>query len=394
LVIKGGQIHTITQGIIENGIILIQGDQILDIGADLPIPKDAEVLEFSGCFIMPGLISPVSLLGISSGTPSIQMPGAMAGMVNNAHYLAEYGIDPDNSLYRLVLEHGFTTIAFSPRSSGIGGLGAVVRFDGKTLNDIVLKDKAFLKVSVAVGTDFWNTMKHSLDEAKRKLEAQKKKEKKEKQKVTENKKDKKKKKDKVAKAEQPEKEKEEPPSEATKVFMEVMEGKIPILAECSQPAAIAHLMKLLTSYPKVKVVIRGGTETYKAGNLLKNKNIPVILEPAFEAKPHWARGYTTDYGNSILKWQSLGIKLAFQVPDNPENYIHLFDSLNILHLFGIKKTILLKGITLHPAEILGIDELVGSLEKGKKADMIIFANDPIENIPVIKKVILGGKFVQ
>ncbi len=51
-----------------------------------------------------------------------------------------------------------------------------------------------------------------------------------------------------------------------------------------------------------------------------------------------------------------------------------------------KKDVLFKGVTLIPAQLLGIDSLVGSLEKGKKADLIVLKNDPFDNVPVIEKV--------
>ena len=70
------------------------------------------------------------------------------------------------------------------------------------------------------------------------------------------------------------------------------------------------------------------------------------------------------------------------------------DHLNELYRAGVKKDVLFQGVTLIPAQLLGIDSSVGSLEKGKKADLIVLKNDPLENIPVIEKIILGGKFVQ
>ena len=82
--------------------------------------------------------------------------------------------------------------------------------------------------------------------------------------------------------------------------------------------------------------------------------------------------------------------MAFQPPGGIQEQIHLFDYLNKLALYGVDKEVLLKGVTIVPAEILGIEKVVGSLEKGKRADLIVFQNDPLENIPVIEKVLSGG----
>jgi imidazolonepropionase-like amidohydrolase len=101
-----------------------------------------------------------------------------------------------------------------------------------------------------------------------------------------------------------------------------------------------------------------------------------------------------DRTNYVLKCQGLGLKMAFQPPGGIQEQIHLFDYLNKLALYGVKKDVLLKGVTIIPAEILGMEKIVGSLERGKRADLIVFQNDPLENIPVIERVLSGGKWVK
>jgi imidazolonepropionase-like amidohydrolase len=86
--------------------------------------------------------------------------------------------------------------------------------------------------------------------------------------------------------------------------------------------------------------------------------------------------------------------MAFQPPGGIQEQIHLFDYLNRLALYGVKKDVLLKGVTLVPAEILGMEKVIGSLEKGKRADLIVFQSDPLEHIPVIQEVLSGGKRVK
>jgi hypothetical protein len=286
----------------------------------------------------------------------------------------------------MALMNGFTSIAVSPLPAGIAGLGTVIKPGEKALKDILIKDKAFLKINVSVNTPFWNMLKRALEEAQKKIEEEKKKREEEKQKSE---KDKKKDENKENQAERKE---EERISESTKIFMEVIEGKLPLLAECSTPDALSHLMALISGYAKVRVIVRGGPNIYKAGSLLKEKNISIILDPIIaSAQVMYERVERTNF---VLKCQGLGLKIAFQAPGGIEDQIHLFDYLNKLFLYGVKEDVLLKGVTMVPAEILGIDKLVGSLEKGKTADLIVFREDPLKNVPVIEKIMSGGKFVQ
>ncbi len=388
LVIKAGTIHTIANGIIENGIILVRGDRISEIGTEIEVPPDAETFDFSDNFIMPGVVSPDSNLGIPQPSMDELLEAARSGPTvhNLAYYPVLYSIYPEHPDYNLALMNGFTSIAVSPLPAGIAGLGAVIRPGKETLKDILVKDKAFLKINVSINTPFWSMMKGALEEAQKKIEEERKKKEEEKQKSE---KDKKKDKDKERQEESKE---EERISESTKIFIEVVEGKLPLLAECSTPDALSHLMALVSGYPKVRVIVRGGPNVYKAGSLLKEKNISIILDPIIgSAQVMYERVERTNF---VLKCQGLGLKIAFQAPGGIEDHIHLFDYLNKLLLYGVKEDVLLKGVTLVPAEMLGIDKLVGSLEKGKKADLIVFRNDPLKNVPVVEKVMSGGKFVQ
>jgi hypothetical protein len=389
LAIKAGKIQTIKNGIIENGVIIIRKDRIEGIGSEIEIPADAEVFDFSDKFIMPGIVSPDSNLGMPQPSLEELMEAARSGPTihNLAYYPVLYSIYPEHPDYLMALKNGFTSIAVSPLTAGIAGLGAVIKPEGEALKDILIKDKAFLKINVYVSTPFWDAMKKALDEAQKKVEEEKKK--KEEEKKEKSKKDKEKDKDKEKQEEEKE---EERISESTKIFMEVVEGKLPILAECSTPDAISHFLALISGYPKVKVTVRGGPDVYKAGSLLKEKNISVILDPVIGSVGRF-RG-RVERTNFVLKCQGLGLKLAFQAPGGIEDQIHLFDYLNKLSLYGVKEDVLLKGVTIVPAEILGIDKLVGSLEKGKRADLIVFKDDPLKNVPAIEKVMLGGRFVQ
>jgi hypothetical protein len=381
LVIKGGKIHTITDGIIENGVIIIRDGIIEDIGKDVKVPPDAQVLDHSGSFIMPGVVSPHSYLGIPPPSAAEQRAAMRSGpaIANLGNYPVLYSIYPEDPVYLMALKNGLTTLAISPRPAGIAGLGAVIQPGGEKLKDILVKEKAFLKVNVYVNTLFWDMLKRALDEAKNKIEEEKKKAQEKKQ---EKDKDKKKGEDEKEAGEEEEKIKE-----STLIFMDVVEGKLPVMADCYSPSALSPLNALLSGFPKVKLVVVGGPEIYKAGSLLKEKNIPVILSPEIRTILRWSRAERTNY---VLKCQELGLKMAFQPPGDVQEQIHLFDYLNRLALYGVNKDVLLKGVTIVPAEILGMEKVVGSLEKGKRADLIVFQNDPLENIPVIENVLSGG----
>lgn len=386
LAIKGGRIHTITEGIIADGVILIRGDKIADIGADVPIPAGTEVLDYSENFIMPGVVSPHSYLGIPPPSVEEQRAAARTGPVvqNLADYPVRFSIYPEDPDFLLALKNGMTTIGISPRPAGIAGLGAVIAPGGDRLKDLLIEERAFLKINVDANTLFWNMLKKALEEAKEKA--------KEKKKSVE---DKKQEKDETGKKDTGKSaegnEEEEEIGETTKVFMDVVEGKLPLVADCVTPGTLSHFLSLLSGFPKVKAIVVGGPEIYRTGSALKEKDIPVILSPEIQTIMRWSRADRTNY---VLKCQNLDLQMAFQLPGDIQEQIHLFDYLNRLAYLGVKKDILFRGVTIIPAEILGLEKVVGSLEKGKRADLIVFRNDPLENIPVVERVLSGGKLVK
>jgi hypothetical protein len=389
--VKAGKIQTVARGVIENGVILIRDDRIVEIGAQVAIPSNAEVIDFSDSFLMPGIVSPDSNLGVFKreklGTEFFYRFPEPAGK-NQAFYPVTYSIYPEHPDYSLALKNGFTTLAISPPPAGISGLGSIIRPEGETLEDIVVKDRAYLKISVYVNTPFWNMLKGSLEEGQRLQDEQKKKaEEKAKQKRETKKGEAKDKAKSDAKTE------EATISESTKIFRDVVQGKIPVLAECAGPDAVSHLLELVAGYPGVKLIVKGGPEIYRVGQTLREKSIPVILEPVFEVRQGFLQPYS-EITNFILKCQALDLRIAFQAPGNIEEQIHLLDYLNELSQHGVKKDVLFKGVTLLPAQLLGMDSLVGSLEKGKKADIIVLKNDPFDNIPAVEKIIFGGQVIQ
>ncbi len=51
----------------------------------------------------------------------------------------------------------------------------------------------------------------------------------------------------------------------------------------------------------------------------------------------------------------------------------------------------MRALTLYPAQILGVDGLLGSLEPGKAGDVLAFEGDPLRQLAVLRLVIIGGR---
>jgi len=367
--LKAGRIQTVTRGIIENGLILIRGGRIVGIRADQAVPGGARVLDFGRGYVMPGVVSPDSNLGLSGRASMTEdeasrFPAVLGKDLSGDHVV--FSIDPAQADFALALRNGFTTLAVSPPAAGLSGQGALLTLGPPRLRDMILRRDAFLKMTVLVNTTFRRMLKTSLEAARTKIAAG--------QRAGRS----------PLKA---------GPREADDALVRVLEGEMPLIADCPGPNAVEYLLDAVAPYPRIRLAVRGGPGLYKAGPVLKEKRIPVILEPGIDESVPGLVPYP-ERKNYVLKCRGLGLEIAFQAPGPVQEQIRVFHSLNRLRGLGVDEETLIKGVTIVPARILGVESLVGSLEKGKRADLIVFRSDPLDGDPVIEAVLAGGEIVR
>lgn len=367
--LKAGRIQTVARGIIENGLILIRDGRIVEIRTDQAVPAGARFLDFGRGYVMPGVVSPDSNLGLSgqasmTGDEASRFPAVLGKDLSGDHVV--FSIDPAQADFALALRNGFTTVAVSPPAAGLSGQGALLTLGPPRLRDMILRRDAFLKMTVLVNTTFRRMLKTSLEAAKKKIATEQ-------------------------RADRPPL--KAGPREADEALVRVLKGEMPLIADCPGPNAVEYLLDAVAPYPRIRLAVRGGPGLYKAGPVLKEKGIPIILEPGIDESVPGLVPYP-ERKNYVLKCQGLGLEIAFQAPGPVQEQIRVFHSLNRLRGLGVDEETLIKGVTIVPARILGIESLAGSLEKGKRADLIVFRGDPLDGDPVIEAVLAAGEIVR
>jgi len=120
LALKGGTVLTITQGIIENGTVVIKDGKITAVGKDVKIPDGIKVIDVTGKYVMPGVIDSHSHIGLTDVneatdpvTPQIWMKDAL---------------DPSADSIRTTLSGGVTTVKTMHGSANvIGGVNVTIK---------------------------------------------------------------------------------------------------------------------------------------------------------------------------------------------------------------------------------------------------------------------------
>ena len=392
IAITNGTILCPINGLIEGGTVLIDGSKIKSVGKNVKIPKGAEIIDASGKFILPGFIDAHTHQGLFDG--SIGWAGNDGNEMTTPITPEMRGIDsfnPDEPSLKEVLIGGVTSINTGPGSGNvIGGQAFVVKPIGKTVvDDMIVKAPSGLKIAMGENpkrvhgnekrtpstrmgvasllrktfTDGQNYLEEWASYGKKVKDAKK---------------------------------KGEPLPSAPKrdlgmeMIAKVLKREIPLHAHSHRADDIATVVRISEEF-NLRCVIIHCTEGHKIAAFLAKKKIPAVVGPTlfWVSKPETReRGFET-----AVTLNKAGVKVALQTDSlTPMNYFPLLPMYVIKH--GMSQDDALRCVTMNPAEILGIEKRVGSLEPGKDADVVIWSGHPFDFYSKVEHVFVNGTEVQ
>jgi imidazolonepropionase-like amidohydrolase len=141
---------------------------------------------------------------------------------------------------------------------------------------------------------------------------------------------------------------------------------------------------------KLKPVIIGGSEAWKAAQFLKEKNVPVILDSVLNLPLREDDPYDSLYENAA-KLQAAGVRFCISTGDSGAHVRDLPFHAGMAAAYGLPKGEALKAVTLYPAQILGVADRVGSVEQGKIANLVITDGDLLEARTHVRHLFIGGR---
>jgi len=187
-------------------------------------------------------------------------------------------------------------------------------------------------------------------------------------------------------------EKDAPPRNIKlQTLVDVLNKKTPLLINAHRHQDIAAALRLREEFG-FDLILDGASEAYLLLNEIKAAGIPVIVHPTM-ARPYGdLENMTFTLAAQLYK---KGIPFAFQ--SGYEKYV---PKTRVVHFeaalaaaYGLPQEIALAACTLYPAQILGLDDKIGTLQKGHDADLALFDGDPLETTTHTTHVIIDGKVV-
>ncbi len=406
LAIQGAKIITVTGETIEVGTVLIRDGKIEAVGAEVDVPGEAAVIDGTGKVVMPGFIDAHNASGMSQ-------PNEVNSIVPFLSVVDS--IDPISDYFEECRRNGITTAAVVPGNSTlIGGKCAIVKTAGQYVNDmIVLRDSA-LKLSLRPtgGSSRMSQMarlRKELDKAKKALEkeAAGDDEKPDKDASPEQKGDAEKT-DGEGEGEESDDENgksggdgddqsESSADEGLEALKLAVQGKLPVYIYCEVAMDVVAALKLVEDYG-LKPIFVLGRDCHKAAKTLSDHTTTtVILDPTLV---YWETDERTRTDNKIVLpeiYDQAGVKFIFQIDDSGSrrnigtSYFWYQAATTVK--YGLDEAAALAALTIEPAKLLGIDNLVGSIEVGKDADLILLTGEPLDISTWVEKTIVGGEVV-
>lgn len=392
--IQGAKIYTLAGPPIENGTILIRGNRIAAVGANVSIPAGAQVIDATGLEVYPGLMDSLSRLGLTEiGAVSATVDTTELGRFD-PQLVAATAVHPASEHIPVARANGITHAVTAPGAGGggfFGGFGgpilpgqaSLIQLSGWTIEEMLMRGSVGMVLNwPRIETRSFDFSTFSFKE-KPFTEAKKEYEKK----VAELE-------DWMEAAQHYAQAEEKGSAEKferdlkLEALVPVIRGELPVLVMANKARAIRNAIAFAGKYG-LKMILFGGAEAWKVKELLKEKDIPVILRPTQAMPGEEDEPYDKPFTNPGELYAA-GIKIAFATFSSSNSRLLPYEAANAVP-YGLPYEEALKAITLYPAQILGVDEELGSLEVGKRANLIVTDGDPLEIQTQVRYLFINGQ---
>jgi len=385
--VRAGRIMSPGRGQISDGLIIIKGKRIDYVGRSKDIPKDATVIDASGSVVIPGLIDIHSHLGLHAETEPARVnpPAATSGSVRLVSIAK--AIVPGDEAFQEVLKTGVTSVLLAPDSGGfVSGNAAMIKLAGDTQDEMIVEEYAAVKFSMisrsARMAQIWQArgfLKSAKDYAEKWDRYEQDYEQYERRRTYE-----------VAREPNKPHDANEPPQPGRDTGFELLRGlfkrNIPALVHARRADEISNTLKVFRDEYGLDVIILGGEDGFRVIDELRQYGAGVAVGPEIM---QYEKGKPIN--NADLLTES-GLRVAFgSDATSGTQYLPMNAAYAVRN--GMDEDKAFRAMTIYPAELLRVDDRIGSIDEGKDADLVILSGPPLELDSRVEKVIINGKVV-
>ena len=384
ILLMNATIHPVSADEIQRGAILFEKGIITAIGRRVTnLPDNTETIDLLGKHVYPGMIAAASVIGLTEiGAVAVTRDFSERGEVN-PNVRAEVAYHPDSEIIPVTRSNGVLLAHSCPTGGLISGTSAVMMLDGWTWETSTLKAPAGLHINWpnmgAVRSRYFRITEEEaskrreetlkkldtiFEEARRYL---------------------------VAKEAADQSGKIELETDLRwEAMLPVLRREVPVFMHASEVRQIESAVEW-ANRQNVKMVIVGGYDAWRVADLLKKYEIPVIYETVNSLPRRRWEDFDTPFTGPVKLYEA-GVKYCISMgTGGASNHRNTPYEASKAASYGLPKDEALKSVTLYAAEVLGIADKAGSLEKGKDATLMITDGDPLEITTQVEQVYIQGK---
>jgi hypothetical protein len=400
--ITNARIVTVSGPTIEKGTVVVRDGLIAAVGADVTAPSDAQVFDGSGMTVYPGFVDALTNAGLQASRPTTPTPGGggaaaaaaaqQSAPQTNSNYPA--GLRPElavaddlrggDTQFESNRNAGFTTVLTVGRTGIFNGRSAIIDLAGETVSGMIIKAPYAEHVSFStipgqypgslLGT--FSALRQMFLDAQRLQELQK------------------------MYAANPRSMKRPDADASLEALFPIINRQMPIVFNANREIEIVRALDFAKEF-NLKAIIAGGQEAWKIADRLKAMDTPVLLSLNFPKRTATASAdadpdsmdllrFRAETPKGAAKLQQAGVKFAFQ-SGGATTLADFFSNAGKAVENGLSREAAIRSMTLGSAEILGVNDRLGSIETGKIANLTVVRGDVFGKDRFVSNVFVDGR---
>jgi imidazolonepropionase-like amidohydrolase len=401
IAIRNARIVTGTGPVLQKGTVVVRNGLIEAVGENIAIPGDAWVIDGEGLTVYPGLIDSISTIGISdagsaasattaAGRAAAPVAGAAAATspargpedrpLTTSWLRAADQIGTTDRRIESARNAGFTTVIAWPKRGIFAGQGAVINLGGEKANDMIIVPSAGQYMTLAnggFGSGFPASLMGSISYIRQvMLDA-----------------------DRYVKVKK--QYADNPLGMARPEYDRALEGVIEsprLLLPANRAVEITRMIAFAKEL-KRPTILYGMQEGYRAADAVKASGLPVLVNLRWPEKTPNGDPEELDSLKALemrdrapstpAEFAKKGILFAFY-GDNVEQPRDVIRAVRKAITNGLSEADALRALTINAAEIFGVADRLGSIEKGKIANVVVTKGGIFDERPQVMHVIVDG----
>jgi imidazolonepropionase-like amidohydrolase len=399
--ITNARIVPVSGATIERGTVVIRDGLIAAVGANVTAPPDARIIDGTGLTIYPGLIDSYTNLALPEASPPpaaggpgvffLAAPRPTPGGPNSTQppglqpeVMVEESIRPGGTEIEASRNVGITTALAVPRTGIWMGQSALIDLAGDTPQQMIVRSPVAMHVGFTPlrGTYPGSLMGVFASLRQMMLDAQRYR-------------------DSMQLYDRAPRGMRRPEVDRSlAALIPVIEGRMPVVMLANSEREITRALDLATEF-KLRLIIAGGRESDRLTDRLVKQKVPVLLSlnlprrttaaiPEADPEPMRVLRERVEAQQTAGKLAKAGVRFAFE-SGSLTNMSDLMANVSRVIENGLQPADALRAFTIWPAEILGVDNQLGSIEVGKIANLTVTRGDLFDRNSRIAHVFIDGR---